>query len=416
MASLRWATGLCRRAPLAPRSFSNLRYDLIPSSVIIDEETLPDYRPETFYPVRLGEVFASRYQIVAKLGYGSTSTAWLARDLHEHCHVAVKVFARSSFMGSYVNHERSVYQRISEGPPSHPGRGSVRQLLDTFQLEGPDGEHQCLVHPPLFETLLTFLARNPAVGRLPKLMLAVVLHRLFLALDYLHNGCGIIHADVRLDNIMFECSDESALMRFEQAELDHPSPRKEVNGRVIHITRMVDVDTSAMGWPILCDFGSAVFADKLHDSYAQPRQYRAPEVVLKVPWGHKIDIWNVGCLIWDIFEGRNLFDGIDPKDSAYRGRAHLAEMISLLGPPPPEFINRGDLKDKFFSESGEWTADTELLPPKTLEHLETSLEGAEKQLFLQLMNKMLQWAPEDRKTAKELAKDPWIIKNGLGCV
>ncbi|EAQ88814.1 hypothetical protein CHGG_05433 [Chaetomium globosum CBS 148.51] len=191
---------------------------------------------------------------------------------------------------------------------------------------------------------------------------------------------------------MFECNDKSALMRFEQAELDDPSPRKEVNGRVIHITRM--------------------------DSYAQPRQYRAPEVILKVPWGPKIDIWNVGCLIWDMFEGRNLFDGIDRKDGVYRGRAHLAEMITLLGPPPAGFINRGNHENKFFSESvkGQWIADTEPLPPKTLEYLETSLEGADKQLLLQLMRKMLQWALEDRKTAKELAKDPWIIKHGLDCV
>lgn len=57
--------------------------------------------------------------------------------------------------------------------------------------------------------------------------------------------------------------------------------------------------------------------------------------------------------IWDIFEGRSLFSGIDPEHGAYRGRAHLAEMIALLGPPTPEFINRGNDKAKFFSESGE---------------------------------------------------------------
>ena len=96
-------------------------------------------------------------------------------------------------MGSRVNHEQNVYQRISKGPRFHPGRHSVRSLLDVFRLKGPDGEHQCLVHPPLFETIGTFLARNPEVGRLPDLMLAVVLHRLFRALDYLHNECGIIH-------------------------------------------------------------------------------------------------------------------------------------------------------------------------------------------------------------------------------
>jgi serine/threonine-protein kinase SRPK3 len=47
----------------------------------IEEETIPDYRAERFYPVRLGEVFKSRYQAVAKLGFGTASTIWLCRDL-----------------------------------------------------------------------------------------------------------------------------------------------------------------------------------------------------------------------------------------------------------------------------------------------------------------------------------------------
>lgn len=42
---------------------------------------MPEYRPDHFYPVRLGEVFNDRFQTVAKLGYGSSSTIWLARDL-----------------------------------------------------------------------------------------------------------------------------------------------------------------------------------------------------------------------------------------------------------------------------------------------------------------------------------------------
>jgi serine/threonine-protein kinase SRPK3 len=42
---------------------------------------MPEYKPENFYPVRLGEVFNNRFQTVAKLGYGSSSTIWLARDL-----------------------------------------------------------------------------------------------------------------------------------------------------------------------------------------------------------------------------------------------------------------------------------------------------------------------------------------------
>lgn len=46
----------------------------------IEEETLPEYRSEDYYPVDIGEVFVGRYEVVGKLGYGSNSTSWLCRD------------------------------------------------------------------------------------------------------------------------------------------------------------------------------------------------------------------------------------------------------------------------------------------------------------------------------------------------
>lgn len=47
----------------------------------IEEETLPFYSPSNFYPAYIGEVFASKYRVVGKLGFGASSTVWLAWDL-----------------------------------------------------------------------------------------------------------------------------------------------------------------------------------------------------------------------------------------------------------------------------------------------------------------------------------------------
>lgn len=44
----------------------------------------------------------------------------------------------------------------------------------------------------------------------------------------------------------------------------------------------------------------------------------------------------------------------------------------------------------------------------SLEDEEENLEGKEKVVFLQFVRKMLQWLPEDRKSAKELMDDPWL--------
>jgi len=61
--------------------FNNPNFARIPSYVAIEEETIPDYVASRCYPVRIGEVFQDRYQVVSKLGFGTSSTAWLARDL-----------------------------------------------------------------------------------------------------------------------------------------------------------------------------------------------------------------------------------------------------------------------------------------------------------------------------------------------
>lgn len=56
--------------------------------------------------------------------------------------------------------------------------------------------------------------------------------------------------------------------------------------------------------------------------------------------------------IWNLYEGGALFSGQDPEYHTYRSRAHLAEMIRLLGPPPPSFLARGNLTQNFFTEEG----------------------------------------------------------------
>jgi serine/threonine-protein kinase SRPK3 len=102
------------------------------------------------------------------------------------------MYITNSALGKHLNNELNMYQRIAKGPKSHPDRQAIRSLLDSFDINGLEELHRCLVHPPLSDNLSTFLRRNP-VRRLPKPILAFVLYRLFLALDYLHRECEIIH-------------------------------------------------------------------------------------------------------------------------------------------------------------------------------------------------------------------------------
>lgn len=56
-------------------------------------------------------------------------------------------------MGNEVEHELNIYKWLNQGSKYHAGRAAVRTLLDSFKVSGPDGEHHCLVHPPLWDSV-----------------------------------------------------------------------------------------------------------------------------------------------------------------------------------------------------------------------------------------------------------------------
>lgn len=76
-----WVAKTARRMSIQPRALPSDGFATLPKHEKFEEERLVGYKAEKFYPVRLGEVFESRYQVVAKLGFGTASTVWLCRDL-----------------------------------------------------------------------------------------------------------------------------------------------------------------------------------------------------------------------------------------------------------------------------------------------------------------------------------------------
>lgn len=83
---------------------------------MVEEETLPSYRPGNYFPVRIGEIFDDRYKVLGKLGYGSASTVWLCRDLSSADQfAALKVYINNS----KVHRELPVYSHIKSLHAEH---------------------------------------------------------------------------------------------------------------------------------------------------------------------------------------------------------------------------------------------------------------------------------------------------------
>ena len=74
----------------------------------------------------------------------------------------------------------------------------------------------------------------------------------------------------------------------------------------------------------LIDFGSATFDDEYHSKVVSTRHYRAPEIILSLPWSFPCDIWSVGCILAEFFTGDALFQTHDNLE-------HLAMMEAVVG-------------------------------------------------------------------------------------
>lgn len=392
---------LITRSASPKRSFPNSGFKIFGEVEKLEEEKWEWYERDLFYPVHIGEIFQSQYQALGKLGYGTRSTAWLCRDLTRHKYVAMKVCEQDS---PAIRRELAAYRYLDTIKTSSPGALLVRELVDSFKATGPAGEHQCFIHEPLGVSIETLRQLSPG-RKLPQDLLKAFLVHLLYALDFIHTDANMIHTDLQARNIHLKIEDDSILKEFESAELTNPSPRKINGDRIIYESRGLR-QPKMFGRPILCDFGEARFGKDTYTDDIQPYVYRAPEIILDIPWTYSVDIWNVGVMTWDIFENKNLFHARNG-DGQQLSLYHLAEMVAVLGLPPLEYLQRTKTSQKYFDDTGNWIGAFEI-PDLSLENSEEQLEGENKASFLDFIRKMLRWVPEERQTAKQLLAHPWL--------
>ncbi|KAL2360083.1 hypothetical protein RJZ56_007057 [Blastomyces dermatitidis] len=381
----------------------------------IEEERAPRYNPSHFYPVRLYQVLNDRYQVVAKLGWGTSSTVWLAQDLHQwrwlpRRYVTIKVSANNYADKKSAETELRITEHITKANPQHVGYDFVRTLLDSFELRGPCGTHVCLVFYTLREPLWIFKQRFQN-DVLPSDVLKLIATMVLQGLEYLHSECHVIHTDLKSDNILVGLRDESILEIVAREEFEHPLPQKILEDRIIYLSRNgLGLQTKGIGRPVITDFGLAVRGDVSHPYYhtIQPDDYRAPEIILTAGWSYSADIWNVGVLLWDLLEKDGIFEALNPHKMEYTSERHLAHMIALLGPPPKELLDQGSESTKYFDHSGAFRYP-ELIPEGlSLVDSLNQVEGEDKISFLDFIMRMLRWQPEERSSAKDLLADPWL--------
>ncbi|KAK4987165.1 hypothetical protein LTR66_007669 [Elasticomyces elasticus] len=390
----------------------------------LEEQTLPLYHQKRYYPVKIGEVFKNQYRIIAKLGYGAYSTIWLARDerfIHTpnltdidqlRCrskqYTSLKVCVQDDAEASPVINEVRMLRRLGKfaQDADHPGLDFTRLASDIFEIDGQFGRHHCIATKPQGSSLRT-LQETFTDAILPKILVKSLIHRLLFSINWLHATCGVVHTDISPQNVLTEAEDELTFRDIEEKESREPSIPTTSDGALVYKSRATMEELS--GIPVLTDFGQMRLAEPINKDWWMPDLYRAPEVLLGLPWGFPVDVWSVGVMTLELLEGKNLFDPIDHVHDQYVLPLALVQYVGYLGPPPLEVIMRSPLFSTYFDEEGNWISEPPVPKTSFEDFVTTIAPGDEKELFLKFVRKMLVWDPEVRATSNEIIADEWLM-------
>jgi serine/threonine-protein kinase SRPK3 len=142
-------------------------------------EKLESYRVEGYHSMTIGDHIHNRYQVVQKLGHGTYSTIWLARDHKDGKYVAIKVCTADSNPLEF-----SVLSELSNS--QQRGKTLIPSVLDRFEIQGSNGTHACYVTIPARMSLSE--AKDASYNRLFQLEVARALAaQLVLAVEYVHS-------------------------------------------------------------------------------------------------------------------------------------------------------------------------------------------------------------------------------------
>ncbi|RMY29709.1 hypothetical protein D0866_08516 [Hortaea werneckii] len=189
-----------------------------------------------------------------------------------------------------LHRERNILQKFD-------GHASIRQLIDFVE------EPPCLVLEHLQEDAL----RSASKGPISRQNIRIIGRRTLSALESLHAN-GIIHTDIKPDNILLNYDQEGTLI----------------------------VDAK------LADCGDAYEADLV----TNPRDgahvigagiFRSPEALLGLRWSTSTDIWSFGATLMSLFWGRgfHIFKPAGVKANDPEFPAHvLMEQARYFGPFP----------------------------------------------------------------------------------
>ncbi|KAF2191061.1 kinase-like protein [Zopfia rhizophila CBS 207.26] len=275
----------------------------IPRGRRLDRGMLDNWDDEQgYYKIIKDELLdGDRYCVVTPLGKGVYANVVRAHDNVGHVDVAIKIVRKNDAMKKAGYKEMGFLKKLNEADIDD------KRYIVRFQRSFEHKGHLCMVFEHLDKNLRDMLKTFNGGHGLSFSAVKRFAFQMFWGLEHMKH-CHIIHADLKPDNIL--------------ASHDGKSVK-------------------------ICDFGTA--ADQRDNNevtqYLVSRFYRAPEIILGMKVDYAIDMWSIGCTLYELWTGKILFTGENNNQM-------LKSMMEIRGPFSLKNLKKGENAGLYFNENG----------------------------------------------------------------
>ena len=257
----------------------------------------------------LSAALTGRYELERVIGRGGMATVWLARDLRHRRRVALKVLHPE--LGALLGPQRFLREIETAANLSHP---HILPLHDSGRVSIPEwGDDGLLYYVMPYVADESLRARLRRDGPLAVDDALRILREVAAALDYAHRH-GVVHRDVKPENILLDEDGHALVADFGIARADHDGAEGGAAG------------VRAAGLDSITERGRVIGTP----AYMSPEQARGRGDLD----GHS-DQYSLACVAFELLAGAAPFSGTSAEQLAARATQAPASLAERRPDLPP---------------------------------------------------------------------------------
>jgi serine/threonine-protein kinase SRPK3 len=380
----------------------------------------------------------NNYNIISLIGKGSYAKVWLGYNIGDGNYYALKIQNPNNM--DEGKDEINVLKKISSND-KYINR-LVEYFVETRFIEDEPTNFMCSVYELCCGNLDGLSRKGKYKKGYPEHIVKNIFKQTLEALYTVHYKLNGFHGDIKPDNILIRGinnKDKKYISMYNKHNFSEVynktkkeymvtknkkklEPEMKVRIRKKIHSALIDMMDENEESPFLCDdvyienphikltdFGFYCHKDQFFHEPFGTRYYMAPEIIVMSDCSEKVDIWALGCMLFELMTGEILFDPHSDEHGS-TDYHHLEMIINLCG----EFNNlfqSGKFYKKFFKNNK--------LPDMIYnDDFKTSMyDKINKRLMKHSINNpnlvkiieiMLQANPDKRPSIKELMKNIWL--------